>query len=176
TALAGPAFLRAADAATKAGEKYTLALIGAGWWGTNILGAALADGRVKLVALCDVDQAELKRCSDAVKKLTSDSSKQYTDFRELLDKEKPQIVIVATPDHWHPLITIEAVKAGAHVYVEKPIAHTVLEGAAMLKAARDAGASVQVGTHRRVSPHNISAREFIRSGKAGKIGMIRCFV
>ena len=58
-----PAILRAADAPPKAGSKYTLGLIGTGWWGTNILGAALGDGRVKLVGLCDVDQAELKRCS-----------------------------------------------------------------------------------------------------------------
>ena len=73
-------------------------------------------------------------------------------------------------------MTIAAVKAGAHVYVEKPISHTILEGKAMVKAARDAGRVVQVGTHRRVSPHNVSGREFIRSGKLGKIGMIRAFV
>ena len=109
-------------------------------------------------------------------KLTSDTPTTYTDYREMLEKEKPQIVINATPDHWHALITIAATKAGAHVYVEKPIAHTVLEGTAMVKAARDADRVVQVGTHRRVSPHNISARDFLRAGKAGKIGMARCFV
>jgi predicted dehydrogenase len=173
TLAAAPAIL---NAQSKSPDPHTLALIGTGWWGTNILKCALADGRVKLIALCDVDQAQLQKCSTAIAKLTSDSPKTYGDFRELLDKEKPQIVIVATPDHWHPLITIAATKAGAHVYVEKPISHTVLEGAAMVKAARDTGKVVQVGTHRRVSPHNISAREFLRSGKAGKIGAARCFV
>src|SRR6185312_10417025 len=84
--------------------------------------------------------------------------------------------IVATPDHWHPLIMIAAVKAGAHVYVEKPIGHTINEGKAMVKAARDYDRVVQVGTHRRVSPHNVSGREFLRAGKAGKIGMVRAFV
>jgi predicted dehydrogenase len=171
---AAPALLRGAD--DKAGTKFTLALIGSGWWGTNILSHALKDGRVKLVALCDADQAQLQKCSDAIKPITSDSPKIYGDYRELLEKEKPQIVIVATPDHWHPLITIAAVKAGAHVYVEKPISHTVLEGTAMVKAARETDRVVQVGTHRRMSPHNISAREFIRSGKAGKIGAVKCFV
>ena len=102
--------------------------------------------------------------------------KAYADYRELLAKEKPDIVIVATPDHWHALPTIAAVKAGAHVYVEKPIAHTIAEGRAMVKAARAAGRVVQVGTHRRTSPHTIQAREFIRSGKVGQIGMMRCFV
>jgi len=171
---AAPAILQGQT--TKAGAKHTVALIGCGWWGTNILGAALKDGRVKLTALCDVDASQIKKCGETVGKLTSDSPKAYDDFRELLEKEKPELVIVGTPDHWHPLITIAACKAGAHVYVEKPIGHTVLEGAAMVKAARDNGRIVQVGTHRRVSPHNISAREFIRSGKVGKIGAIKCFV
>ena len=109
-------------------------------------------------------------------KWTSDVPKQYEDYREMLEKEKPDIAIVATPDHWHPLPTIAAVKAGAHVYVEKPIGHTIMEGRAMVNAARAAGRVVQVGTHRRVSPHNVSGRKFLREGNAGKIGMVRCFV
>ena len=87
----------------------------------------------------------------------------------MLSKEKPEIVIVGTPDHWHPLQTIAAGQAGAHVYVEKPISHTILEGRAMVNAARAAERVVQVGTHRRVSPHNVSGREFIRSGKLGNL-------
>ena len=89
---------------------------------------------------------------------------------------KPDIAIIGTPDHWHALPMIAAVRGGAHVYVEKPIAHTIAEGRAMVNAARASGRVVQVGTHRRVSPHNISGREFIRSGKIGDIGMVRCFV
>jgi len=170
--LAAPSILNAQSKSTT----FTTALIGCGWWGTNILNNALKSNRCKLVALCDVDQSMLRECSTAVAKLTSDTPKPYTDYRELMEKEKPQIVIVATPDHWHPLLTIAALNSGAHVYVEKPISHTVLEGAAMVKAARSADRIVQVGTHRRVSKHNLSAREFLRSGKAGKIGMVRCFV
>jgi predicted dehydrogenase len=157
-------------------KKYRTALIGCGWWGNNILGEAMASGQCPITALCDVDQRLLNPTLDRVRKETSDQPKGYRDFRELIDEAKPEICIVATPDHWHPLITIAAVKAGAHVYVEKPISHTVLEGRAMVKAARAAGKAVQVGTHRRVSPHNVSGRDFIRSGKAGKIGMIRAFV
>jgi predicted dehydrogenase len=93
-----------------------------------------------------------------------------------LDREKPEIVIVATPDHWHALPTIAALKAGAHVYLEKPIGHTINEGRAMVKAARQQDRVVQVGTHRRVSPHNKSGMEFLKSGKVGKIGMVRAFV
>lgn len=172
TALAAPVV----HAAQKAGPKYRTALIGAGWWGTNILREALRAGQSQLVALCDVDASQAKKCAEEVRGLTSDTPKVYSDFRELLEAEKPEICIVATPDHWHPLITIAAVQAGAHVYVEKPIGHTVDEGKAMVKAARDCGKVIQVGTHRRVSPHNVEGMKFLREGKAGKIGMVRAFV
>jgi predicted dehydrogenase len=162
--------------AEAAGKKYRTALIGCGWWGNNILGEAMASGECRITALCDVDQRFLDRTVERVQKQTGDAAKPYKDYRELLDQEKPEIVIVGTPDHWHPLQTIAAVKAGAHVYVEKPISHTIREGRAMVDAARAAGRVVQVGTHRRVSPHNVSGREFIRSGKLGKLGMVRAFV
>ncbi|HEY3129398.1 MAG TPA: Gfo/Idh/MocA family oxidoreductase [Acidobacteriota bacterium] len=157
-------------------DKYRTALLGSGWWGMNILHEAMASGECKVVAMCDVDQNQLDPAAANVEKLSGDQPKAYKDFRELLAKEKPEIVIVATPDHWHPLATIAAVKSGAHVYVEKPISHTVREGRAMVKAARDNDRVVQVGLHRRVSPHNKSGMEFLKSGKAGKIGMVRAFV
>ena len=157
-------------------QQYRTALIGSGWWGMNILRCALQAGESKLVALCDVDENQLKKATTELSKLTSDQPKTYRDYRELLAKEKPEIVIVATPDHWHPLCCIAAIESGAHVYVEKPIGHTIMEGRAMVNAARKYNRVVQVGTHRRVSPHNKSGMEFLRSGKAGKIGMVRAFV
>jgi predicted dehydrogenase len=158
------------------GGKYRTALIGSGWWGMNILGEAMASGACRIVGMCDVDENQLNPALEKVAGLTGDKPNRYKDYRELLAKEKPEIAIVATPDHWHPLAMIASVEAGAHVYVEKPIGHTILEGRAMVNAARRANRVVQVGTHRRVSPHNVSAREFLRSGKAGKIGMVRAFV
>ena len=170
--LAAPAVITAA----KAGDRYRTALVGSGWWGMNIYREALASGQCQAVALCDVDDNQLEPALAEVGKLTSDQPRRYKDFRLLLEREKPEIVVVATPDHWHPLITIAAVKAGAHVYVEKPIGHTVNEGRAMVKAARASDRVVQVGTHRRVSPHNVSGMKFLKEGKAGKIGMVRAFV
>jgi len=155
---------------------YRTALIGCGWWGTNILREAAASGRCKIAALVDVDNRQLAKCAEEAARWTSDVPKQYEDYREMLEKEKLDIAIVATPDHWHALPTIAAVRAGAHVYVEKPIGHTIMEGRAMVNAARAAGRVVQVGTHRRVSPHNVSGRKFLREGNAGKIAMVRCFV
>lgn len=160
----------------KGKQQYATAISGCGWWGMNILHEAIASGRCKVVAMCDVDANQLDKAAADVEQKSGDKPRKYADFREMLAWQKPDICIVATPDHWHPLCMIEAVKQGAHVYVEKPISHTVLEGRAMVAAARAADRVVQVGTHRRVSPHNISGREFLRSGKAGKIGAVRCFV
>ncbi len=156
--------------------KYKTALIGAGWWGNNILTEAMACGECRIVALCDVDSRYLDSTRERVEKAMGDAPKVYGDYRELFANEDVDIAIVATPDHWHPLITIAAVEAGAHVFVEKPIGHTIQEGRAMVNAARAADRVVQVGTHRRISPHNVAGFDFIRSGKVGKIGMVRSFV
>jgi len=170
-AVSAPHILRGAE-----GRKYRTALIGSGWWGMNIARVAIQSEECALVALCDVDRNQIEPAAKEVEKLTGSAPKMYKDFRDLLAEEKPDIAIVATPDHWHPLAAIAALKAGAHVYVEKPIGHTIREGRAMVKAARAADRICQVGTHRRVSPHNVSGRKFLREGGAGKIGMVRAFV
>jgi predicted dehydrogenase len=170
-ALAGPALVGLARS-----RKYKTAVIGAGWWGMNIARYAVESGRCAVAALCDVDRRQLEPAAAEIKQLTGEAPKQYKDFRELLERERPEIAIVATPDHWHALAAIAAIKAGAHVYVEKPVGHTILEGRAMVSAARAADRVVQVGTHRRVSPHHLSARALLRSGKLGKVGMVRAFV
>jgi predicted dehydrogenase len=156
-------------------RKYRIALIGSGWWGKNILTEAMASGACTVVALCDVDASVLEAAADYVKGQSGDSPKTYGDFRELLDKEKPELVIVATPDHWHALISIAALKAGAHVFVEKPTGHTVHESRAMLNAAKDSGKVVQVGLHRRIGPHHVSAQKFLKEGGVGTVGMVRLF-
>lgn len=169
-ALSAPTLLRSQS------EKYKTALIGSGWWGTNIAEVALASGQVTIAAICDVDQNQLQKSSDHLQNLSGVKPKWYTDYRELLQREKPEIAIVATSDHWHALTAIAAMEAGADVYVEKPISHTILEGRAMVNTARNHGRVVQVGTHRRTSPHNMEAIQFVKDGGAGTIGMIRAFV
>jgi predicted dehydrogenase len=156
-------------------HKYRTALIGSGWWGMNILREALASGECSAAALVDPDPEQIDKAAAEVAKLSADRPRRYKDYREMLARERPEIAIVGTPDHWHALPTIDAVKAGAHVYVEKPICHTIAEGQAMVKAAREADRVVQVGLHRRVSPHPISGMQFLKSGKVGRIGMVRTF-
>lgn len=162
--------------ALKFDKTYKLAIIGAGWWGMNILREAIAHGSSKVVAVCDVDANALKMAVEEVEKLTGHKPKGYPDYRELISTEKPEIVIIATPDHWHALPAIMAIESGAHVYLEKPIGHTIKEGRAILNAARKYERVVQVDTHRRVSPHNISAMEFLKAGKVGKISSVKAFV
>ena len=165
-----PFILRAAE-----GTQLTTALIGSGWWGKNILNEAIASGRCTISALCDVDANMLEVTADQVEAKTGSRPKIYADYRELLQKEKPRIAIVASPDHWHALHSIAALDAGANVFVEKPTGHTVNESKAMLKAARASGAAVQVGLHRRIGPHHVSAMKFLRSGAVGDVGMVRLF-
>jgi len=176
SAAAGATFAAPAVHGAERDKKYRTALVGSGWWGMNILRTAVEAGDVDVVALCDVDRNQLDPAAAEVEKLTGTAPKRYKDYRELLDAEKPEIAIVATPDHWHPLVTIAACKAGAHVYVEKPICHTICEGRAMVNAARANDRVVQVGTHRRVSPHNMAGMKFMKEGKLGQIGMVRAFV
>ena len=96
---------------------------------------------------------------------------------KMLAEKDLDIVLIATPDHWHALPMIAAVEAGADVYVQKPISVDVVEGQAMLAAARKHGRVVQVGTQRRSTPHLIEARDqIIKQGKLGKIALSRSIV
>ncbi len=158
------------------GKQYRTALIGSGWWGMNILKEAMTSGSVKVVALADADQDVLELAAEKVSSLSSDKPNIYKDVRELLAKEQIEIAIIASPDHWHALHAIDAIAAGAHVFVEKPTGHTILESRAMLNAARANNRTVQVGLHRRIGPHYQSGLKFLREGKAGEIGMVRMFV
>ncbi len=170
-ALAGAPFIHAA----KKDVKYRTALIGSGWWGMNLLEEAMAAGSTKVVALCDVDADNLELAVEQVNDSSGDQPKAYNDYRELFEREKIDIAIIATPDHWHALIAIEALKAGAHVFLEKPTGHTIQESRAVVNAAKMANRIVQVGLHRRIGPHHTSGMKFLKEGGAGDIGMVRMF-
>jgi len=161
--------------AQSSGRKLRTALIGSGWWGKNILQEAMASGRCRIVALCDADSSTIEVVAEQVTDRSADKPKGYVDYRELLDKEKPDIAIIATPDHWHAVQTIDALKAGAHVFVEKPTGHTINESRGMLRAARASGRVVQVGLHRRIGPHHVSGMKFLKSRAVGEVGMVRLF-
>lgn len=156
----------------------TLGLIGSGWYGKSALFRLLQIAPVEVAALCDVDQNMLNEAAEMVaeRQKSKQKPRTYRDYRELLKNEKLDIVMVSTPDHWHALPMIDAVKAGADVWVEKPICVDVVEGQAMLAAARKYNRVVQVNTERRSTPHLVEARDtIVRAGKLGKIAHVETY-
>jgi len=152
-----------------------VALIGTGWYGKSDLFRLIQVAPVEVVALCDVDKQQLNKAADMVTERLKNKKKPalYGDYRKLLSEQKPEIVLIGTPDHWHALTAIEAMKSGAHVYVQKPISVDVLEGEAMLAAARKYKRVVQVGTQRRSTPHLMAAKKnIVDSGLLGKISHV----
>jgi len=163
-------------AAEPASKPLRVGLIGSGWYGKCSLFRLLqVDPTVEVVALCDVDK---KMLAEAVQMLGDRTGgrvkpKTYHDYRDMLKNEQFDVVQVETPDHWHALPMIAAVEAGADVWVQKPISVDVIEGQAMVSAARKHKKVVQVVTQRRSTPHLVEARDkVVREGKLGKIGMV----
>ncbi len=156
-------------------EAKRVGLIGCGWYGKCDLLRLIQVSPVEVVSLCDVDKKMLAGAAEIVagRQASKKTPRTYADYREMLKEKDLDIVLIATPDHWHALPMIAAVEAGADVYVQKPISVDVTEGQAMLAAARKAERVVQVGTQRRSTPHLIEARDrVIREGKLGKIGLV----
>ena len=153
-----------------------LGLIGCGWYGGVNLGVFARCTDVEVVALCDVNTKHLQQTLQPVAQHQKTVPRTYADYREMLAAGAPDIVIVATPDHWHALPAIAAMKAGADVYLEKPIGVDVIEGEAMVAAARKYDRVVQVNTQRRSNPLYLEARDkYMRSGRLGKIGLVECY-
>lgn len=153
-------------------------LIGCGWYGKCDLLRLIQVSPVEVVSLCDVDKKMLAEAAEIVagRQASKKTPRIFTDYREMLKQKDLDIVEVATPDHWHALAMIAAVEAGADVYVQKPISVDVVEGQAMVAAARKHKRVVQVGTQRRSTPHLIEARDrIINEGKLGKIGLVEIY-
>ncbi|NLU93513.1 Gfo/Idh/MocA family oxidoreductase [Chitinophaga sp. Ak27] len=152
-----------------------VALIGTGWYGKSDLFRLIQVAPVKVIALCDVDKNMLQAAADMVRQrqVSHETPRLYNDYRKLLSENELDIVLIGTPDHWHALQTIAALEAGANVYVQKPISVDVIEGEAMVAAARKYGKVVQVGTQRKSTPHLIDAKKnIVDAGLLGKISHV----
>jgi len=153
-------------------------LIGTGWYGKCDLFRLIQVSPVEVVSLCDVDKKMLEDAAEqvAARQVSRKKPRLYTDYREMLKEKDLDAVEVATPDHWHALPMIAACEAGMDVYCQKPISVDVVEGQAMLSAARRHKRVVQIGTQRRSTPHLIEAREkIIKPGMLGKIGAVEIY-
>jgi len=162
-------------AAEFADPKKRVGLIGTGWYGKCDLMRLIQVAPVEVVSLCDVDKRMVSAAADliATRQASKKTPRTYSDYREMLKEKDLDIVLIGTPDHWHALAMIAAVEAGADVYVQKPISVDIVEGQAMLAAARKHQRVVQVGTQRRSTPHLIEARDrMIKPGLLGKIAQV----
>ncbi len=166
-----------AFAAEVADQKKRVGLIGTGWYGKVDLLRLIQVAPVEVVSLCDVDKRMLAEAADIVagRQLSKKKPRTYTDYREMLKEKDLDVVLIATPDHWHALPMIAAAQAGADIYVQKPIGVDVVECQAMVAAARKHGRVVQVGTQRRSTPHLFEARELIQEGRLGRIGLVETY-
>ena len=159
-------------------KNWRVALIGTGWYGKSDLFKLLQVAPVDVVGLCDVDKRLLTEAGQLVSQRQKSGKvpELFNDYTKLLSKQKPDIVLIGSPDHWHALQAIDAMKAGAHVYVQKPISVDVMEGEAMVAAARKYKRTVQVGLQRRSTPHLIDAKKnIIEAGLLGKISHVELF-
>lgn len=160
-------------AGTSPNEKFVIGAIGTGGRGRAVLDRFAALPGVEVAAVCDVDARNVAKGLEVAARHQQRRPAAAGDFRRVLDDKSIDVVLVTTPDHWHAIPTILACQAGKHVYVEKPASHNVLEGQAMVRAARRYNRVVQVGVPSRSSRHLAEACEFIRSGGIGQVRLAR---
>jgi predicted dehydrogenase len=156
-------------AGVPASDKVRVGLIGVNGMGWNDLQAFLNNKEVECIALCDVDMNVLSNRTAELVKAKLPQPKLYKDYRKMLENKDIDVVIIATPDHWHCMTFVDSMEAGKHVYVEKPIGNSIAEINIMQKAAKKAGRIVQVGQWQRSQPHFVDAINYLRTGKLGRI-------
>jgi predicted dehydrogenase len=150
-----------------AGDQVRAGIIGAGGRG-RYLTAQFKEVGAEMAAVCDVYEPNLQ----AGLKAANTGAKPYDNYKRLLDDKSLDVVVVATPDHWHAQMVIDAVRAGKDVYVEKPLAHTIEEGFRIVDAVRATGRVVQVGTQRRSNPLFIEAKQILDAGTLGEVRLV----
>ena len=171
---AAPAFL---NACASPGDKVNVALIGCRSMGFSDLTTFLEQDNVECLALCDVDSNVLEARAADVEKQTGARPQTVKDFREVLDNPDVDAVIIGTPDHWHAIIMMMALEAGKHVYVEKPMGHSIEECNVMVKAASNhPELVVQVGMWQRSSKHWFEASDVVKSGELGDVHLVKAWI
>lgn len=178
TALAGSLFLNpeivtGAKRIYAANDKINIGVIGCNGMGWSDTTSLLKQKDVDLIAICDVDSNVIQKRLADYAKLRENKPKTYADYRELLNNKDIDAIVIGTPDHWHCKMMIDAVKAGKHVYVEKPIANSIAECNLMVAAQEKTGKIVQTGQWQRSGPHYKKAIEIVRSGVLGKIRLVK---
>src|SRR5215467_7537486 len=159
-----------AAAALGANDSIHVGLIGCGGRGRSLLELFQTDPSCRIAAICDVDRGRLEETHASL----SPPPEAYSDFRRLLDRKDIDAVIVATPDHWHASPALDAMRVGKDVYLEKPIGHTVEEGAALVAEAERGSRLLEVGLQQRSGTLFADAARVIQNGTLGKISLVHC--
>jgi predicted dehydrogenase len=150
-------------------ERLNFAVIGLNGRGYAHLSALKANRTAARIShVCDVDGDILRKFADRVQKEIGEAAAAEKDFRKILERKDVDAITIATPDHWHAPMAISGLQAGKHVYVEKPCSHNPAEGELLLKAQRNSGKLVQMGTQQRSSPHTMEIVQKIHEGMIGK--------
>lgn len=169
----GPAVLSALGA----NDRITLGWIGGGSRG-NYLKERFYVGKnenAQIGYVCDAYDGNIARAKDRVQTMGGNIPKATKDYRDVLADESIDAVVIATPEHLHHRMTLDALKAGKHIYIEKPLAHTIEEGEEILKAVKAAGKVVQVGTQNRSNSLYHFAKDMVDQGMVGEVHYVRAF-
>ncbi|MHC4146978.1 MAG: Gfo/Idh/MocA family protein, partial [Planctomycetota bacterium] len=162
--------------AASPGERLTMGAIGLGGQGMHNLRNFLTCKDLRVLAVCDVDAKHRTRAKNTVDSAYGNRDcAAYNDFGEILMRDDIDTVLIATPDHWHAILSIEAAKAGKDIYCEKPISLTVAEGRAVANTMKRLGTVYQSGTQRRSNACFRFAVDIARSGMLGKLHTLHCY-
>jgi predicted dehydrogenase len=161
----------AAASAQGANDRIRVGIIGTGGRARSLMNQLRTVPGVEIAALCDVYGLRLRQATE----IAGPGARQFTDYRRVLDDREIDAVLIGTPDHWHKTMTIDAVRAGKDVYVEKPISHTLEEGVEMVRVVEASKQVVQTGTQQRSWDHWILAKQIIDSGRLGQITFVHTY-
>jgi predicted dehydrogenase len=153
----------------------TLGVIGSGGRGTFVMSTFQKVPSVRVSAICDVYEPNLERALSTASKGQSSPARAYRDYRQLLDDKSIQAVLIATPEHWHHRMVLDALAAGKDVYVEKPLCQTPEQGVELVDAGRRSKQIVQVGMQRRSFDLYLEGRKVVSAGTLGNVRMIRAW-
>lgn len=171
TALTAAAAGAAARRGNAANDRIRMAFVGTANRGGQLIQATLPHQDAEIVALCDVYHPAMAAQAEKL----GNNPDLYTDYRHILDRKDIDALVIATPDHWHALQTVDACDAGKDVYIEKPFSMTIHEGRRMVESARRNQRIVQVGLHRRSAELIYRLADFVQGDGIGKVTASCCF-
>src|SRR5271157_222858 len=154
-------------------EQIRMGVIGSGGRGTFVMGVFQKDPAVRVGAICDVYEPNLERAISAAAKAQGSAPKVYRNYKQLLDDKEIQAVLIATPEHWHFQMAMDAMAAGKDIYVEKPLCQTPEQGVKLVEAEKHTKSVIQVGMQRRSYDLYQEGRDIVASGKLSSVRMVR---